>query len=76
MTTVEMAPETELADSMPPGGVVILPLPSHPVTPLNVYPENKKVETEGEKPASHSAVLTGETDHVETTSIPTNNSLK
>ena len=29
----------------PPGGVVILPLSSHPTTPVNTYPMNKIVET-------------------------------
>ena len=29
----------------PPGGVVILPLPSRPTTPLNTYPVNKTVKT-------------------------------
>ena len=29
----------------PPGGVVILPLPSQPTTPVNTYPVNKIVET-------------------------------
>ena len=28
-----------------PGGVVILPLPSHPTTPVNTHPMNKIVET-------------------------------
>ena len=28
-----------------PGGVVILPLPTHPVTPKNIHPERKTVET-------------------------------
>ena len=31
MTVVETVPDTELADNMPPEGVIILPLPSHPV---------------------------------------------
>ena len=33
-----------------PGGVVILPLPSRPTTPLNTHPMNKIVET-GEEPS-------------------------
>ena len=44
MAAVEMSPESDPADTSTPGGVIILPLPSHPVIPLNIHPENKKVE--------------------------------
>ena len=43
MAAVETSPESDPADTSTPGGVVILPLPSCPVTPLNIHPENKKV---------------------------------
>ena len=53
--TVEMNKATTTADettstatstnSETPGGVVILPLPTHPVTPKNIHPKNKTVET-------------------------------
>ena len=33
MTVVETAPDSDLADKMTPGDVIILPLPSRPVTP-------------------------------------------
>ena len=76
MTVVETSPESDLIDTMTPGGVIILPLPSHPVTPLNVHPENKKVETGGELPTSQSDTSTDKNDHVETTNIPISSSLK
>ena len=67
---------SDLADKMTPGGVIILPLPSHPVTPLNVHPENRKVETVGELPTSQSGTSTDKTNHVETANVPTSTSLK
>ena len=71
-----MLPDSDLADKMTPGSIIILPLPSHPVTPLNVHPENRKVETGGELPTSQSGTSTNKTDCVETTNIPTSSSLK
>ena len=76
MTVVETSPESDLVDIMTPGGIIILPLPSRPVTPLNVHPENRKVETGGELPTSQSDTSTNKTDHVETTNIQTSSSLK
>ena len=84
MAAVETSPESNPADISTPGGVVILPLPSHPVTPLNIHPENKKVETGFETPTSQSdthtdksnQVETMKTDHVETTTTTKNSQLK
>ena len=67
MVAVETSPESDPADTSTPGGVIILPLPSHPVTPLNIHPENRKVETGFEIPTSHSDTHTDKTDKVETT---------
>ena len=76
-TTVgETSPESDLADIMTPGGIIILLLPSCPVTPLNVHPKNSKVETGVELPTSQSDTCANKTDHVETTNIPTSSSLK
>ena len=76
MTVVEMAPDSDPTDKTTPGGVIILPLPSCPVTPLNVHPENRKVETGGELPISQSGTSTDKTDCVETANVPTSTSLK
>ena len=81
---VEMSPESDPVDTSTQGGVIILPLPSHPVTPLNIHPENKKVETGFETPTSQSdthtdktdQVETTKTDHVETTTITKSSLLK
>ena len=67
MAAVETSPESDPADTSTPGGVVILPLPSRPVTPLNIHPENKKVETVFETPTSQSDTHTDKTDQVQTT---------
>ena len=75
-TVVETSPESDLVDTMTPGGVVILPLPSHPVTPLNIHPENRKVEKGLELPTSQSDICTNKTDHMETTNTPTSSLLK
>ena len=75
-TVVEMSPDSDLADKTTPGGIIILPLPSRPVTPLNVHPENRKVETGGELPTSQSGTSNDKTDHVETANIPTSTSPK
>ena len=75
-TVVEMAPDSDPTDKMTPGGVIILLLPSHPVTPLNVHPENRKVETGGELPISQSGTSTDKTDCAETANVPTSTSLK
>ena len=64
---VETSSENNPADTSTPGGVIILPLPSCPVTPLNIHPENKKVETGTETPTSQSDTHTDKTDQVETT---------
>ena len=64
---VEMSPKSNPADTSTPGGVIILPLPSCPVIPLNIHPENKKVETGFETPTSQSDTHTDKTDQVETT---------
>ena len=76
MTVVEMSPDSDLADKMTPGSIIILLLPSGPVTPLNVHPENRKVKTGGELPTSQSGTSTDKTDCVETANIPTSSSLK
>ena len=76
MTVVEMSPDSDLADKMTPGSIIILPLPSCPVTPLNVHPENRKVETGRELPTSQIGTSTDKTDRVETADIPTSSSLK
>ena len=67
MAAVEMSPESDPVDTSTPGGVVILPLPSCLVTPLNIHPENKKVETGFEIPTSQSDTCTDKTDQAETT---------
>ena len=64
---VEMSPEGDPADTSTPGRVIILPLLSCPVTPLNIHPENKNVETGFETPTSQSDTHTDKTDQVETT---------
>ena len=64
---VEMTPESNPADTTTPGGVVILPLPPCPVTPLNVHPKNKKVETGVETPTSQNNTQTDKINQVETT---------
>ena len=64
---VEMTPESNPADTTTPGGVVILPLPPCPVTPLNVHPENKMVETGVETPTSQNDTQTDKINQVETT---------
>ena len=66
---VETSPESDPADTSTPGGVIILSLSSHPVTPLNIHPENKRVETGFETPTSQSDTHTDKTDQVETTKI-------
>ena len=66
MAAVETSPESDPADTSTPRGVIILPLPSCPVTPLNIHPENKKVETGSKTPTSHSDTITYKTDQVET----------
>ena len=66
MAAVETSPESDPADTSTPGGVIILPLPSRPVTPLNIHPENKKVKTGSKTPTSHSDTITDKTDQVET----------
>ena len=81
---VETSPENNPTDTSTPGGVIILPLPSCPVTPLNVHPENKKMETGFETPTSQSdthtdktnQVETTKTDHVEMTTTTKNSQLK
>ena len=75
-TMVETTTQTEPADIMPPGGVVISPLPSRPVSPLNLHPINKTVETERIDPSSHSAISTSKPNHVEMITAPTNYSLE
>ena len=64
---VETSPESDPADTSTPGGVIILPLPLCPVTPLNIHPVNKKVETGFETPTSQSDTHTDKTDQGETT---------
>ena len=64
---VETSPESNPTDTSTPGGVIILPLPSCPVTPLNVHPKNKKMETGFETPTSQSDTHTNKTNQVETT---------
>ena len=84
MAAVETSPESDPPDTSTPGGVIILPLTSCPVTPLNIHPENKKVETGFETPTSHSdthtdkndQVETTKTDHVETTTTTKSSQLK
>ena len=73
---VEMSPESDPADTSTPGGVIILRLPSCPVTPLNIYPENKKVETGFETPTSHSDTHTDKNDQVEMTTATKSSQLK
>ena len=69
-TPVETPTLTEPADQddSPPGGVVISPLPSCPMTPVNLYLTNKIIEADEIKPTSPSTVQNNETDHVETKS--------
>ena len=64
---VEMPPESNPADTTTPGGVIILPLPPCPVTPLNVHPKNKKVKTGVETPNSQNDAQTNKINQVETT---------
>ena len=55
-TTVKMTIETvtksaDQDDNTPQGSIVIAPLPSCPVTPLNVYPANKTRKGDVIKPS-------------------------
>ena len=67
MVVEETSSESNPVDTSTPGGVVILPLPPCPVTPLNIHPENKTAETGTETPTSQSDTHTDKTNLVETT---------
>ena len=73
MTTQTVTETADQDDNTPPGGVVITPLPSHPVTPLNIYPANKTREAVETKPTPPSTARNSETDHVETVNSATKN---
>ena len=61
MTTQTVTKTADQDENTPPRGVVITPLPSCPVTPLNIYPANETREAVETKPTPSSTVQNGET---------------
>ena len=71
---VETIISTTPAINTMPGGVVILPLPPRPITPVNVYPTNKIVETTVDPPSPKDETVSAKNNHGRTCAQTTSNS--
>ena len=73
-TTTSTDPAVQ--NNSPPGHVVIFSLPSWPVTPKNLHPANKPMESAVTKITPPSTVQNGKTNQVENKTSPTKNTVQ